>query len=197
MSYTLLILLQNLISIMCLIFMIATYLAIYDQLVTLDSCACFLIEKEFFFRDHRISKDTSFSTSHSLTLPLQTSTPSNICSIPPTSSHPTLHPHPSPYHPLSSHPLTFTCTPIPLPLPSPVLSTDSEKTCYKAMKWILDPHMVAGLLKLYFRELKASLIPRGELLTNIMTCIRTILEKSVHNIIIIRNLGQNRLEPLI
>ncbi len=37
---------------------------------------------------------------------------------------------------------------------------------------VLDPHTVAGLLKLHFRELKTSLIPRGPTLTTIMEYVR-------------------------
>ena len=37
---------------------------------------------------------------------------------------------------------------------------------------VLDPHTVAGLLKLHFREQKASLIPRGLPLTQLMTHIK-------------------------
>ena len=37
---------------------------------------------------------------------------------------------------------------------------------------VLDPHTVTGLLKLHFRELKVSLIPRGGPVTDIMNYIK-------------------------
>ncbi len=37
---------------------------------------------------------------------------------------------------------------------------------------VLDPHTVAGLLKLHFRETKTSIIPRGAPLTDIMNHVR-------------------------
>lgn len=37
---------------------------------------------------------------------------------------------------------------------------------------VLDPHTVAGLLKLHFREMKASLIPRGLPLTYLMMHVK-------------------------
>lgn len=38
---------------------------------------------------------------------------------------------------------------------------------------VLDPHTVAGLLKLHFREQKLSLIPRGPILTDVMTHVKS------------------------
>jgi hypothetical protein len=37
---------------------------------------------------------------------------------------------------------------------------------------VLDPHTVAGLLKLHFREMKASLIPRGLSLSLLMAHVK-------------------------
>lgn len=39
---------------------------------------------------------------------------------------------------------------------------------------VLDPHTVAGLLKLHFREQKSSLIPRGLPLTQLMIHVKNL-----------------------
>ena len=37
---------------------------------------------------------------------------------------------------------------------------------------VVDPHTVAGLLKLHFREQRVSMIPRGQTLTSITQAVR-------------------------